>query len=459
MAGLVLEQAVYRGPRPGQYKLLGLSPGFQEAFQSEPLRLCDGFGERPAGVACPGVCSRNRWGRSTSRSYRSRTSRTASWGFTSWSSRVAYRGLGGDPFFSPVGSRRPGTKQDRCPLDWSDEAIPARAMEHVCRILQRDDGPNLLGGSQGRWTAAGSCSSACSGDGFAPRPWALLPTSTRSELWPASFAFGNALGFHTLVTPRAEGPEFEGYLTDEQAGDYPKAATSWPCSLPPRRATSRELERLFARRSRAETFRLGVMILAASVLLLFILALIKPPARRAATPRKSLPRERRLHERQSCGTSPRRADAVFHEAGVFQGFSPRVEHYLPLLLVLEHMTYRPRSEVETDPSFKQIIPYVVLRYQDQLFHYARKRDRDTVAAAAFHRRGGHINADDSTLPDTPYREAMFREVAEEVKLDTTYTERCIGLINDDSNAVGQCISESFTCSSWRSRKWNAASRR
>ena len=51
--------------------------------------------------------------------------------------------------------------------------------------------------------------------------------------------------------------------------------------------------------------------------------------------------------------------------------------------------------------------------------------------------GGHINADDSTLFDTPYREAMFREVAEEVKLDTTYTERCIGLINDDSNAVGQ----------------------
>jgi predicted NUDIX family phosphoesterase len=32
---------------------------------------------------------------------------------------------------------------------------------------------------------------------------------------------------------------------------------------------------------------------------------------------------------------------------------------------------------------------------------------------------------------------MFREVAEEVYLDTTYEERCIGLINDDSTPVGQ----------------------
>lgn len=130
---------------------------------------------------------------------------------------------------------------------------------------------------------------------------------------------------------------------------------------------------------------------------------------------------------------------VFHEAGVFQGFSPRELYYLPRLLVPEHMSYRPRGEVETDPSFKQIIPYVVLRWQNQLFHYARgKRATETrLQALRSIGVGGHINANDSTLFDTPYREAMFREVAEEVHLDTTYTERCIGLINDDSNAVGQ----------------------
>ena len=32
---------------------------------------------------------------------------------------------------------------------------------------------------------------------------------------------------------------------------------------------------------------------------------------------------------------------------------------------------------------------------------------------------------------------MLREVAEEIYLESEYTERCVGLINDDSNAVGQ----------------------
>jgi predicted NUDIX family phosphoesterase len=32
---------------------------------------------------------------------------------------------------------------------------------------------------------------------------------------------------------------------------------------------------------------------------------------------------------------------------------------------------------------------------------------------------------------------MFREVAEEVYLESPYEERCLGLINDNSTAVGQ----------------------
>src|SRR5262245_35469147 len=61
--------------------------------------------------------------------------------------------------------------------------------------------------------------------------------------------------------------------------------------------------------------------------------------------------------------------AVLREAGVFQGFNSRAEHYLACLLQAPHLSYRPRSEVETDPTFKQIIPYVVLKWRDQAFHY------------------------------------------------------------------------------------------
>jgi predicted NUDIX family phosphoesterase len=131
--------------------------------------------------------------------------------------------------------------------------------------------------------------------------------------------------------------------------------------------------------------------------------------------------------------------AVFHAAGVFQGFSPAAEHYLPRLLDPRHLSYRPRGEVETDPSFKQIVPYVVLRWRDQVFHYTRgKRGTETrLQALRSIGVGGHISSNDAGLFDSPYREAMYREVAEEVYLESACTERCLGLINDDSTAVGQ----------------------
>ncbi len=134
--------------------------------------------------------------------------------------------------------------------------------------------------------------------------------------------------------------------------------------------------------------------------------------------------------------------AIFHEFGVFHGFvgdPRRVDKYVSQLLDPKVLRYRPRSEMETDPSFKQIIPYVVLHYQGQVFHYTRGK-RATESRLQSLRSigvGGHISADDSNLFDSPYREAMFREVAEEVCLETKYTERCVGLINDDTTPVGQ----------------------
>jgi predicted NUDIX family phosphoesterase len=131
--------------------------------------------------------------------------------------------------------------------------------------------------------------------------------------------------------------------------------------------------------------------------------------------------------------------ALFRKVGAFQGFSPDVGRYLPRLFDPACLSYRPRSEVETDPSFKQLIPYVVLRCGDQVFHYARGQ-RGTEARLRALRSvgvGGHISQDDSNLFGDPYREGMLREVAEEVYLESDYSERCLGLINDDGNAVGQ----------------------
>ena len=62
---------------------------------------------------------------------------------------------------------------------------------------------------------------------------------------------------------------------------------------------------------------------------------------------------------------------VFHGIGLFHGFSPEVERYLPRLLDPAHLRYLARPEAENDPSFKQLIPYIVLRWGEQLFHYRR----------------------------------------------------------------------------------------
>jgi predicted NUDIX family phosphoesterase len=131
--------------------------------------------------------------------------------------------------------------------------------------------------------------------------------------------------------------------------------------------------------------------------------------------------------------------AVLHEAGLFQGFSPRVEHYLPRLLDPRHLSYRPRAAMETDPAYKQIIPYVVLRCGGDVFTYVRGKRGTEVRLQALRSLGvgGHICAADAGLFETPYREAMFRELAEEVYLESAYEERCVGLINDDSTPVGQ----------------------
>lgn len=130
---------------------------------------------------------------------------------------------------------------------------------------------------------------------------------------------------------------------------------------------------------------------------------------------------------------------VLHRAGLFQGFNANVEHYLPLLLNPSQLSYRPRSEVETDPNYKQLIPYAVLRCGAQVFAYVRgQHGGDTRLHALWSIGvGGHVCGQDAGPATAPYRTAMLRELAEEVDLDTPYAELCLGLINDDSTPVGQ----------------------
>jgi predicted NUDIX family phosphoesterase len=127
--------------------------------------------------------------------------------------------------------------------------------------------------------------------------------------------------------------------------------------------------------------------------------------------------------------------------GRFQGFSPLADRYLTALLVPQLMEYRPRSEVEDDPGFKQIIPYVVFRCADAVFCYTRGKSQ---GEARLHRLrslgvGGHVSETDAHGGKNleAYESAMAREIDEEVEVTSPGQVRRVGLINDDTTPVGR----------------------
>ena len=130
---------------------------------------------------------------------------------------------------------------------------------------------------------------------------------------------------------------------------------------------------------------------------------------------------------------------LFHEVGYFQGFWSDPEPYLKTLLDPSYISYRPRNQVEEDPSFKQLIPYCIFRHGDTIFHYKRGKvgDEGRLHSKRSIGIGGHISSTDQNVSDSPYLEGMRREIAEEVFVETKYTQRCVGMINDDETDVGK----------------------
>jgi predicted NUDIX family phosphoesterase len=126
-------------------------------------------------------------------------------------------------------------------------------------------------------------------------------------------------------------------------------------------------------------------------------------------------------------------------AGEFHGFRPADDGFRRLLLDPAHLSYRRRGEVETDPSFKQLIPYVTLRCAGELFHYTRGASGTETRLRALRSigLGGHISREDGPPAADPYRAGMLRELAEEVEIQGPWREQPFGFIYDGRTPVGQ----------------------
>jgi predicted NUDIX family phosphoesterase len=136
---------------------------------------------------------------------------------------------------------------------------------------------------------------------------------------------------------------------------------------------------------------------------------------------------------------------VVEQAGMFQGLTFEVDRYLPRLLAPGVPRFMVRSEAETNPAFKQLIPYVIISCDGKILSYVRgKRAGETrLVGLRSIGVGGHINPTDEKMPlfDVDFREvyrtAVQREVAEEVTIEGRHRDSVVALINDDSTEVGK----------------------
>ncbi|HSC25614.1 MAG TPA: hypothetical protein VLB80_05375 [Candidatus Babeliales bacterium] len=135
---------------------------------------------------------------------------------------------------------------------------------------------------------------------------------------------------------------------------------------------------------------------------------------------------------------------VVKRTHLFTAASPQVwhglkevdfEHYFHI--INHKKEFHPRSIMEINTLYKQIIPYLIFTYNNHFFLMQRKsnasetrlRNRLTLGI------GGHIRQED--MQENSLFAWATREFHEEVSYTGNLTVKPLGIINDDSNDVGK----------------------
>ncbi|HMF19967.1 MAG TPA: hypothetical protein VKE98_22365 [Gemmataceae bacterium] len=323
MTDIPIEQALFHRLDHDKPSVQARSAGFKDEWLTEAEALIVGFGDRPAGTRCPRAIF----------AYPLATDQVALVHVADQNNpevagrltcgyhffvlpRVAYERLYGDPFalarLLPPSWQARGTLPE---ITLPATPLPPRTVQEIQQVLQRlkagalpeDEDPQAtaITATAQAVVPAGSGLTAAKGDpvrtpensespallggvqvlvdggrvvferkeadtGLIPALWTLLPTRSRCQLWPASFAFGNALGFDALVVPRAQGDDFAGYTTEDQAEEYPQGQYELGLQIAVEAGDQRALNSLLNRRTWAETWRLAITL----IVLFLILALL-----------------------------------------------------------------------------------------------------------------------------------------------------------------------------------------
>ncbi|MBY0523734.1 MAG: hypothetical protein K2R98_10065 [Gemmataceae bacterium] len=293
MTPIPIEHAIYSNADSGGYRFLARSPGFQDDWLAEAERICTGFGERPAGVACPASVFAQPFSLhhvaivQVADQGHDDAGRPGALGFYLLVvPRRAYGDLMGDPF--QIADRYPPpweARGDMPTLSWPAAPLPARTVAEVQKVLRNGNSATLLGGAQALVDGGKLVFERSAPDNELLRNlWLLLPDTTRSHLWPASFAFGNALRFDCLAVPRADEMTYTSYRNEVQAGDYPEGRYELHLQIAVESGDQRELDALFARHSSSQILKLVVMLLVVVGVLALVMRMLTTQPRPRPTP-------------------------------------------------------------------------------------------------------------------------------------------------------------------------------
>jgi len=126
------------------------------------------------------------------------------------------------------------------------------------------------------------------------------------------------------------------------------------------------------------------------------------------------------------------------ESIFFEGFErEKITYYLER--IGKYSIFMERFLVENDPNYKQIIPYLIIKFKNKYFMFQRfpigAEDR------LFHKYsvgiGGHINEKDVKKNEDLINSGLEREFGEELIYNKKLSYKIVGLINDDFDEVGK----------------------
>ncbi len=134
--------------------------------------------------------------------------------------------------------------------------------------------------------------------------------------------------------------------------------------------------------------------------------------------------------------------SLFDELGSFHGLNFEPQKYLDALLSRGNNFFLSRAQAENDPSHKQIIPYALIVHGGTVLHYVRgkKAGEQRLVAKGSIGIGGHLNDTDESLfawDENAYRAGVEREVNEEITIGSSFEDRIVALLNDDTTEVGR----------------------